>query len=104
MPRRKEKTPGADKVRERVVLVIRLIIARKIKGIAYYQDLAEAIRSDRSRVSNWNNGTGHPTVDNLEALVQIFGVSAKYLLKGEGPEFDSEPLKRIAASDKGRKK
>lgn len=53
---------------------------RKIKQ----EDLAEAVGVKRSTVGKWENGNNYPTVEVLDKLASLFGVSTDYLLGRDG--------------------
>jgi transcriptional regulator with XRE-family HTH domain len=97
MPNRKAKTPGSDQVRERVIKVMKQLIARDM--VADRQTFAEKLGTNSARINAWENQEGHPTLENLCALFQKFPVSEGYVISGRGEMFISEVL-TLAGLDK----
>lgn len=67
----------------------RLYSLRKERGLMQ-EELAEALGVSRQAVSKWEMGTGTPTLDNLIAISDFFGVSLDSLVKDspDPPETD----------------
>ena len=57
----------------------RLYELRSARGLKQ-EELAEAIGVSRQAISKWEMGTGTPTLDNLVALSDYFGVSLDSLV------------------------
>ena len=53
--------------------------ARQIKKIKV-SDAAEQLGVSQPALSSWESGRKSPTLDNLEKMVELYGVSADYLL------------------------
>lgn len=90
MPNRKASTPGSDKVRERVIKVMKQLIARDM--VVDRQTFAEKLGTNPARVNAWENQEGHPTLENLSLLFQRFPVSEGYVMSGRGEMFLSDIL------------
>lgn len=104
MPNRKDKTPGSDKIRERVVKAMKMIIAENPK-VKTRVAFAERIKSDSSRISAWENSHGYPTLENIVDICNQFSISPDYLVLGKGEMFicdlpTSDFLKRLEAVEK----
>ena len=63
---------------------------RKERGFSQ-ADVAQAIQVEKSRVSNWENNKGKPTLENMMALSKFLGVSIDYLV------FDNVPPEGVEA-------
>lgn len=58
---------------------------RESAGMKQYE-LAGKVGVKSSSVFKWENGLGFPTVENLMALADIFGVSTDYILGRTGQD------------------
>jgi transcriptional regulator with XRE-family HTH domain len=67
-----------------MILRQRLVDLRKEQKLSQ-DDVARAISVSKSQVSNWEQGKGNPSVENLIGLAKLFNVSTDYLL------FDAVP-------------
>ncbi len=59
----------------------RLQELRKKAGYSQEQ-VAEQLGLSRQAVSKWESGQGKPEIDNIVKLVELYGVSADYILLG----------------------
>lgn len=59
----------------------RLQDLRKKAGYSQEQ-VAEQLGLSRQAVSKWESGQGKPEIDNIVKLVELYGVSADYILLG----------------------
>ena len=59
----------------------RLQELRKKAGYSQEQ-VAEQLGLSRQAVSKWESGQGKPEIDNVVKLVELYGVSADYILLG----------------------
>ena len=75
-----------DEVRERVVRSVKRIIADR-KDTPSKDILARRIGTSPAAVSLWETGSRWPTVEDMVNLCKRYGVSAEYLLLGEGEIF-----------------
>lgn len=77
----------------------RLYKLRSARGLKQ-EELAEAIGVSRQAISKWEMGTGTPTLDNLVALSDYFGVSLDSLVKdvSPSPALPAEPPKPLPAA------
>src|SRR5690349_2498623 len=92
---KKTKTQWSDQVRERMLHAMQRI---KMSNRKWKSDaaIAEALYINSSRINVWDNGEGHPTLENVVDFCKTFSVSPEWLLLGVGQVFgDSELLKRI---------
>jgi hypothetical protein len=92
---KKTKTQWSDEVRERMLYAMQRIKMsnRHLKSDAA---IAERLYINSSRINVWDNGQGHPTLENVVDFCKSFSVSAEWLLLGNGQVFgDSEMLKRV---------
>jgi transcriptional regulator with XRE-family HTH domain len=67
---------------------------RKRKGLSQEQ-LADVLGVSRQAVSKWESGQSLPEIEKLIAMSALFEATVDYILKGEGPPWQSE--KRQAA-------
>lgn len=98
MPRRKDKTPGADQVRDRVMKACRFIIAKRLRGVTSNADLCKELGIAEARVREWEKGTGNPTGDTLWLLCELFGISGSWLLQEKGPMIPGDPDMDVLAA------
>ena len=68
--------------------------ARIQSGISQ-KDAAEQLQVSAATVNNWESGRRLPTIDTLEKMADLYGVSTDYLL---GRTDFSNPFRRIAES------
>ena len=68
--------------------------ARVQSGISQ-KDAAEQLQVSAATVNNWESGRRLPTIDALEKMADLYGVSTDYLL---GRTDSSNPFRRIAES------
>ena len=68
--------------------------ARVQSGISQ-KDAAEQLQVSAATVNNWESGRRLPTIDALEKMADLYGVSTDYLL---GSTDSSTPFRRIAES------
>ena len=57
----------------------KLVRLRKRRGLTQAQ-AAELVDTSRQAISKWESGTGVPTLENIKALVRVYGVSFDTLL------------------------
>lgn len=57
----------------------KLVQLRKRRGLTQAQ-AAELVDTSRQAISKWESGTGVPTLENIKALVRVYGVSFDTLL------------------------
>ena len=57
----------------------KLYMLRKKSGLSQEQ-LAEQLSVSRQAISKWESGQGKPEIDNIIKLVEIYNVSADYIL------------------------
>lgn len=70
--------------------------ARLLKGYKL-SDCAEKLGVVQPTLSAWEHGTKNPTLENLEAMADLYGVSVDYLLGRIGPDTDkSKPISKDA--------
>lgn len=62
------------------------------------QEIADALKIDRSTYAYYENGRSHPTYENLIKLCKIFNVESSYFL-GEDDDFDLPNGKFLPISD-----
>lgn len=83
----------------------KLTTLRKEKGLSQ-NELAEMLYVTRQAVSRWETGEAAPSVDNLIALRDLYGVSVDYLLFDEGEEGEpgtpAGPVKAVSPPVPGR--
>lgn len=63
----------------------RLLELRKKAGYSQEQ-VAEMLGLSRQAVSKWESGQGKPEIDNIVKLMEIYNVSADYILLGTEKE------------------
>lgn len=63
----------------------KLIRLRKAGGMSQ-EDLADVLGVSRQAVSRWEQGHTYPDVPNLQKLMNVFDVSADYLIRDGHPE------------------
>ncbi len=83
----------------------KLTTLRKEKGLSQ-NELAEMLYVTRQAVSRWETGEAAPSVDNLIALRDLYGVSVDYLLFDEWEEGEpgtpAGPVKAVSPPAPGR--
>ncbi len=86
-------------------LARRIYDLRTQKGLKQ-DELAEALGVSRQAISKWEMGTGTPTLENLVAISNYFGVSLDSLVKDPAPaEAETEtPPPPVYRPELGRKK
>lgn len=68
--------------------------ARLLKGFKLI-DCAEKLGVGQPTLSAWERGSKNPTLENLEAMADLYGVSVDYLLGRIGPDADnSTPISK----------
>ena len=68
--------------------------ARLLKGFKLI-DCAEKLGVGQPTLSAWERGSKNPTLENLEAMADLYGVSIDYLLGRIGPDADnSTPISK----------
>ena len=60
----------------------KLIQLRKAKGLSQ-EDLADSLGVSRQAISRWEQGNTFPDLLNLQKIMNVFGVSADYLICDE---------------------
>lgn len=69
----------------------KLAAVRKERGYSQ-AEAAKAIQVEKSRISNWENNKGKPTLDNIMALSKFLGVSIDYLVFENVPQEGVEAI------------
>lgn len=64
---------------------------RKKKQVSQF-DLAAYLGVSRQAISRWETGAGKPSMDNLRALSQLYGVPLDYLVDADTPSRHPDPL------------
>lgn len=59
----------------------RILQERKLKGVSQ-EDLAFKIGVSRQTISKWEAGQSFPDIEKIEAMCEVFDVSADYLIRG----------------------
>lgn len=91
MPRRKEHTPGADQVRTRILKACRFIVAKRINGVDDNKELCIVLGIAPARIQEWQRGQGHPTVQVMWDLKDLFGIGGDWMLAGQGSMIPGDP-------------
>ena len=63
----------------------KMIRLRKAKGLSQ-EELAELLGVSRQAVSRWEQENTYPDLPNLQKIVNVFGVSADYLIRDDCAE------------------
>jgi transcriptional regulator with XRE-family HTH domain/ribosomal protein L40E len=71
----------------------RIFDERKKLGLSQ-GDLAMKIGVSTKAVSKWETGEAQPTLDNVNHLAEVFGVTTDYLIGGKGTETNSSAPKK----------
>ncbi len=66
--------------------MIRLYELRAEKGLSQ-RDMAKELRVSQATYNNWENEKTQPSIEQLIALAEFFGVSVDYLIGRSGEEF-----------------
>jgi len=79
------------------VKLANMTFAQKLAGIRKERgfsqaEVANAIKVEKSRVSNWENNKGKPTLENVMALAKFLGVSIDYLVFENVPQEGVEAI------------
>lgn len=78
----------------------RLQELRKKAGYSQEQ-VAEMLGISRQAISKWESGQGNPEIDNVVKLIEIYNVSADYILLGRENNISvSEPEKKMEPEKK----
>lgn len=70
--------------------------ARNIKAT----DIAKSVGVSRAAVSGWCNGISEPTASHVFAMEKGFGVSAEWLVTGDGEMLTSSSKKLLSQIDR----
>ncbi len=76
----------------------KLVELRKERKVSQ-DDVAKAIRVSKSQVSNWEQGKGNPSLENLLGLAKLFAVSTDYLLFDSVPREGMEVINDRSSTD-----
>ncbi|MDE6676800.1 MAG: helix-turn-helix domain-containing protein [Clostridia bacterium] len=81
------------------------IKAERKRGNLTQEQLAEKICVSRQAIQKWESDSGVPSIENLKALSQLFGVSIDTLLENDGIPLreEAEPVPGVAAKRKTAK-
>jgi transcriptional regulator with XRE-family HTH domain len=85
-----------------MILKQRLVELRKEQKLSQ-DDVAHAISVSKSQVSNWEQGKGNPSVENLIGLAKLFNVSTDYLLFDGVPREGREAINDLQLYEYFRK-
>jgi len=67
------------------------------------EEVSDMLGISRQAVSKWESGQGKPEIDNIIKLVEIYNVSAGYILLGEENAIQVEPKQKKELSHTARK-
>ncbi|MFT3986000.1 MAG: helix-turn-helix transcriptional regulator [Lachnospiraceae bacterium] len=67
------------------------------------EQVSDMLGISRQAVSKWESGQGKPEIDNIIKLVEIYNVSADYILLGEKNAIQVEPKQKKELSHTARK-
>ncbi len=86
-------TDPTGAIRTRYVEAMMRIIStnREVKNRVGF---ARRVQTDSPMISRWQNGTGTPTLEHIFHLCNEFGVSAQWLILGEGKMFGDDELSK----------
>lgn len=80
----------------------RLQVLRK-KANYTQEQVSDMLGISRQAISKWESGQGKPEVDNIIKLMEIYNVSADYILLGEQQTVQVEPKQKKELSHTTRK-
>lgn len=80
----------------------KLAAIRKEKHLSQ-SEVGKAIDVEKSRISNWENGKGNPSLENLMALCKVLGISIDYLVFDNVPREGVESINDFALYEYFRK-
>ncbi|QIB69052.1 helix-turn-helix transcriptional regulator [Aminipila butyrica] len=67
------------------------------------EQVSDMLGISRQAISKWESGQGKPEIDNIIKLVEIYHVSADYILLGQEDTIQVEPKQRKQLSHTAQK-